>query len=95
MAVNNSGIESRVGSTQVAQGALGFGIRADKIQELLARNPAAKPVVGTAALSRWLEGRELKEQDFRWGGEDLDQRLDELEKGQRAAASGFPSGSAP
>ena len=81
VAVNNAGIESSVGSTQVSQAALGFGIRADKIQEVLARPQAAKLVPAATGLWRWLEGRELKEAVMDAGGESLDQRLDRLEGG--------------
>ena len=76
VAINNAGISSDVRTTsgqqvQVSQAALGFGIRADKIQELLKQAPLAKPVTQVSSAS-WLEGRDLNTLDIVPYGEDYD-----------------------
>jgi S1-C subfamily serine protease len=84
VAVNNAGIVTVVPTvggqqTQVSQSALGFGIRADKIQELLASQPAAKPATAVPEVWRWLDGRKLDDLGTRVVGEDVEQWLSGIE----------------
>jgi V8-like Glu-specific endopeptidase len=80
VAVNSSGIEALVptsggDSTRVSQAALGFGIRADKIQELLATQPAAKATGGGTDAWQWLDGRRLGDLGV-CTARDLEQQLE-------------------
>ncbi len=81
VAVNSSGIEVVVpvgtgDSTRVSQAALGFGVRADKIQDVLAAQPASKVVAAGEAVWEWLDGRPVRELNIRPASErerDLEQ----------------------
>ena len=81
VAVNNSGIEALAltlggDPVRVSQGSLGFGIRADKIQELLDQaGVAAKPVGGRAPGS--LDGRNWSDLEVGRLDDELAERLKE------------------
>ena len=80
VAVNNSGIEALAltlggDPVRVSQGSLGFGIRADKIHELLNQaGVAAKPVGGGTPGAR-LDGRNLSDLEIGRMDDDLTERL--------------------
>ena len=80
VAVNNSGIEALAltlggDPVRVSQGSLGFGIRADKIHELLDQaGIAAKPVGGGAPGAR-LDGRNWSDLEVGRMDDDLTERL--------------------
>ena len=80
VAVNNSGIEALAltlggDPVRVSQGSLGFGIRADKIHELLDQaGVAAKPVGGGAPGAR-LDGRNWSDLEVGRMDDDLTERL--------------------
>ena len=85
VALNNAGIENLVltlGGTpaRVSQAALGFGIRVDKIHEVLAQVPAAKPIAAPSTSGGWpgLEGKDtasITVHPYR-GGTGLRERLE-------------------
>ncbi len=83
VAINNSGIEALAltfggAPTRVNQAALDFGIRADKIHELLRQaGVAAKPVGGDAPGARRLDGRDLSDMEIGSLDDDLTERLKE------------------
>ena len=88
VAINNAGIENLVLSiggapTRVPQTALGFGIRADKIHEVLDQaGVAAKPTTPHAnpsALANSLDGRDIGSLDIGTTQEDLAGRLAEMQ----------------
>ena len=82
VAVNNSGIEALAltlggDPVRVSQGSLGFGIRADKIHELLDQaGVAAKPVGGGVPGAR-LDGRNWPDLEVGRLDDDLTERLKE------------------
>ena len=83
IAVNNAGIENLVVTiggdpARVTQAALGFGIRADKIQELLSQVATAKPVAAGSGGDHWrrMEGRDLESLEICPEGTDLMERLE-------------------
>ena len=83
VAINNAGIENLVLSiggtpTRVPQTALGFGIRADKIHEVLDDvGVVAKPTVPAdlSGLANSLDGRDISSLDIGTTQEDLEERL--------------------
>ena len=83
VAINNAGIANVVltlggAPARVSQAALGFGIRADKIHELLNETGAvAKPLAtaGPAGFSEALDGREMSSFDIGTLEDDLTERL--------------------
>ena len=85
LAVNNAGIANVVltlggAPARVSQAALGFGIRADKIHELLDEAGAAAKPLATAAppgFSEALDGREMSSFDIATLEDDLAERLTE------------------
>ena len=85
LAVNNAGIANVVltlggAPARVSQAALGFGIRADKIRELLNEAGAAAKPLATAAppgFSEALDGREMSSFDIGTVEDDLTERLTE------------------
>ena len=80
VAVNNSGIERTAlsfggGPVRVSQASLGFGIRADKIHELLSQGvPTAKPA-GARTPGARLDGRAFGDLQVGSPGDDLTGRL--------------------
>ena len=67
---------------RITQGSLGFGIRADKIHELLNEaGVAAKPTTPAnfSALVSRLEGRDIRSLDIMTTQEDLEERLAGME----------------
>ena len=87
VAINNAGIEHLVLSiggepTRVPQTALGFGIRADKIHELLDEvGVAAKPTTDAnlSELASRLDGRDISSLNIVTTQEDLAERLAEMQ----------------
>ena len=88
VAINNAGIEADFSIEgdwpRITQASLGFGIRADKIHEVLnkagvaaKRTVAAKPA-HFSELSRRLEGRDIRSLDIMTTREDLAERLAEM-----------------
>ena len=83
VAINNAGIENVVLSivgtpARISQAALGFGIRADKIHELLDQaGVAAKPTTDAnfSELASRLDGRDISSLDIVTTQEDLAERL--------------------
>jgi S1-C subfamily serine protease len=81
VAVNNAGIQNVVitfsGPSTISQAALGFGIRADKIREVLSRaGVTAKPVAAEpSALLERLDGQPISSLHISYGTGDLDSRL--------------------
>ncbi len=85
VAINNAGIERLVltiggNPARVSQAALGFGIRADKIHELLELLPAAKRLETGSGSSAWslLEGSDPGDLNIHRGSDDLEERLHKL-----------------
>ncbi len=85
VAINNAGIERLVVTiggdpARVSQAALGFGIRADKIYELLELRPGAKRVEEGSGSSAWslLEGSDPGDLNIHRGTDDLEARLHKL-----------------
>ena len=86
VAINNAGIENVVLSivgtpARISQAALGFGIRADKIHELLDEvGVVAKPTTNAASgLANSLDGRDIGSLDIGTTQEDLAERLAGME----------------
>ena len=87
VAINNAGIENVVLSivgtpARISQAALGFGIRADKIHELLDDvGVVAKPTtpVNPSGLASSLDGQDIGSLDIGTTQEDLAERLAEME----------------
>ena len=88
VAINNAGIEAifDIGGrqTRVSQAALGFGIRADKIHELLneasvAAKPTAPANLNNDELTNRLEGRTISSLDIVTTQEGLAERLERME----------------
>ena len=83
LAINNAGIANVVltlggAPARVSQAALGFGIRADKIHELLDEASAAAKPLATAKtpdISGFLDGREMSSFDVGTVEDDLTERL--------------------
>jgi len=81
VAVNNAGIEALVLSiggqpARIPQTALGFGIRADKIRELLGEmGVSAKPVAMLPGTAPNLDGRDVPSREIHQVTEDLGERL--------------------
>ena len=86
VAINNAGIDAVFNIEgdwpRITQAALGFGIRADKIHELLNEaGVAAKPTTHAnfSALVSRLEGRDIRSLDVMTTQEDLEGRLAGME----------------
>ena len=83
LAINNAGIANVVltlggAPARISQAALGFGIRADKIHELLNEaGIAAKPVatIDSPGISAVLDGREMSSFEIGTVEDDLTERL--------------------
>ena len=86
VAINNAGMEAQFSIEgdwpRITQGSLGFGIRADKIHELLRqRGVAAKPTTHTdfSELASRLDGREISSLNIVTTREGLTERLAGME----------------
>ena len=84
VAINNSGMEAQFSTEgdwpRISQGSLGFGIRADKIHEVLRQGGAAKPTVHTnfSRLASRLDGRDISSLDIVPTREGLAKRLERM-----------------
>lgn len=87
VAINNAGMEAQFNVEvegdwpRIAQGSLGFGIRADKIHEVLRQSGvAAKPTDRTnfSGLASRLDGRDFRSLDIVTTREELAERLAEM-----------------
>ena len=80
VAINNSGISLTAltfggDPIQVSQASLGFGIRVDKIHELLSQAGVTAKPIGAKSPGARLDGRDLADLEVGRLGDDLTERL--------------------